>query len=196
MSFVQDLISPGARQAGDAAETSAEAQKMLAERMIKFQDMLLGEVNKAKSQGLFDPNVLMEQYAKAFDSAHSQDLGIVDSGLARSGLKPGDSEYSYNSDKARNMLLKEKSQGMANAGQEALMKELSAYAATSPELSASAASLFNSAGNMGIQAGQIAGQGQQQMYNNIAGIYGGLSKFFNPKKKQQGFDPGAFDYLM
>ncbi len=187
MNTIQDIISPGSRQAGDAAQSSADAQKMLAERMIKFQDMLLGKVKLAESQGMFDPSMAVQNFSRDFDKNHAQDLNILNSGLARSGLKPGDSEYGYNYDKGKTLLMKEKAQGMGQARQDALMRELAAYSATDPTLNANAASLFNNAGQMGIQAGQIQGQGMSNAYNGIAGLYGSLSKFLH-KDKKDSFD--------
>lgn len=181
MSFIQDLLAPGARQAGDAAQIAANAQAGIYAQLTKLQQTLLGYVQNADKQGLFDPERAAERFNQDWQNQHGQDLERTGATLRHNGLRPGDSELGYNLNKEKARLDQDQFAGMENARHQALAEKLNAYSSTAAPLSG-ASSAASAAGNYGIQAGQIAGQAGQQVGQGLAGLYAGISPFLRPRQ--------------
>lgn len=174
MSFIQDLIAPGARQMGDAAQTASEGQKAIQDKLLDLQTRLMGFVQNADKSGMFDPEKAAERFDRDWQANHATDLEQTGAALRHSGLRPGDSELDYGLNKEKARLDQDRYAGMDNARVNALASKLNAYGMTSAPLNG-ASSAGALAGHFGTQAGQLRQQGQESVYSRLTGLYSGIA---------------------
>lgn len=197
MSFIGDILNPGQRQAGDAAETAANASKAITDKLLKLQDMMMGFVQNADQQGMFDPNRAAERFNAEWDKRHGQDMATSTAAMGSLGYKPGDSEVGYRLDKEKGQLDQERALGEDNARHQALQEKLQAYGSTNAMLAPALAGT-NQSGQFGVEAANARSAGMNSTFNNLASLYKGISPFMQGNKKHGGVDPmdplGGFQF--
>lgn len=191
MSFISDIISPGARQAGDAAQTASDASKAITDKLLKLQDTLTGFVQNADQQGMFDPNRAAERFNQEWDRRHGQDMATSTAALGSLGYRPGDSEVDYRLQKEKGQLDQARSYGEEAARQDALQRKLAAYGSTNALLAPALAGT-NQAGQFAVQGAQLNQGAMGNTFNNLTNLYKGISPFLRGRSGGGGGsnDPG------
>ncbi len=161
---------------GDAAQTASEGQKAISDKLLALQEKLLGFVEHADQTGMFDPEKAAERFNRDWQNQHGTDLEQTGAAMRHSGLRPGDSELEYGMNKQKMRLDQDLYNGMDNARLGALNDKLAAFSSTAGPLSGASAA-GASAGQFGVQAGQLRQQGLNSVYSRMAGLYKGISPF-------------------
>lgn len=193
MSFIQDIIAPGSRQQGDAAQTASEAQKAISDKLLSFVDQLQGYVKNADEQGLFDQDKAAERFRRSFDRMHGQDLEQTTAALRHAGMRPGDSEMDYRFNKEKMRLDQDRLNGEEDARHKAFQERMSAYLGTVAPISQAAASA-SAAGQLGTAAEEARMNGMNTVYDRVGRLYTGLSGMMGGRRKSSPIDYNNIDF--